>query len=277
MSNSRSSGVFYTYEEMHNVGIGPGSPNSWEQYTRINPVFREALETLYTPAAYKALHYHPSTFKRLLELPGTPSDRIKIFRMDLSGDFVQKISEADRSPYIPIIERARVTMKANHRNILLSLINGRTDDVSIFVNMGFACESAIEWADEPGERAGPPRMMSIGGADPRFRRNVLKGFFPYFSNLSVKLDEIMFFFTHAETDRPALVTGPSSERQAVIGFIRKHGVMQFFDKVCTQCGKTGNDLYKCPCKAVRYCCQECYHAHWPAHKQVCEWRCGRSE
>jgi hypothetical protein len=79
----------------------------------------------------------------------------------------------------------------------------------------------------------------------------------------------MFFFTCSHTDRIALVTAPDSEREAAIAFVRAHGVMQFFDKVCACCGKTGNDLFKCPCKAVRYCCSECQRTQWPLHKTVC--------
>ena len=124
------------------------------------------------------------------------------------------------------------------------------------------------------ERAGPPRLMNSGGADPRLKRIVLKGFFPYLCNHSAILEELMFFFSNAATGRLALVTGPAHERMALMTFVRKHGVMQFFDKVCAQCGKTG-DLDKCPCRAVRYCCVECFRAHWPAHREACEWKKGK--
>jgi hypothetical protein len=258
--------MLYTHEEMHSVGIGPGSPDSWDDYPQINSAFRDSVKGLYSPAAYKALHFDRFTFKRLFELPGTPSDRVKIFKME-GGCFVPRISEGDRSPYLPIIEAARRTMKANHRNILQALINGQTENVSVFLNMGFACESSIFWTADQNSAAGPP-------ATPY--RSILQGYFPYFSNLSAKLGEFMVFFTLAETDRIALATAPSSERRAVIEFLRRNGVMQFFDKVCARCGKTGDDLWKCPCKALRFCSWECHELHWPIHREDCEWRSARN-
>ena len=268
-----SGGIDYSHEEMHNVGIGPGSPNSWEEYAFISPVMRELLDTVYTPAAYKSLHYHPNTFKLIYELPGMTFDQLKIFKQE-NKSFIPKLCNNDRIPYLPIFNAGKQLIKTNHRNILQSLIARNTEDVSVFVNMGFACESFMEWTTEPGERKGPPRLMNCGGADPRLRRIILKGYFPYFSNLSIALGEIMFFFTYAPTGRLALVTAPDDEREAAIDFIRKNGVMQHFDKICAQCGKTG-EFGKCPCKAVRYCCDECHRAHWPLHREVCEWWAGK--
>ncbi len=250
------SSIVYAYEEMHSVGIGPGSPVEWSAYSSINPFFREMLETLYTPAAYKALHYNPNTFKRIYELPGMMRfSALEIFKLE-NGKFTPQLSHCSRAPYRPIFVAAQQMVKANHRNILQNLIERNTDDVSPFVNMGFACETRVE-----------------GGGGVR-RKVLFKGFFPYFSNSSAALGEIMFFFTRAETDRLALVTAPAGERQQAIEFIRAHGVIQFFDKVCAQCGLAASDLYKCPCKTVRYCCTECHHAHWPMHKPVCGWKRG---
>ena len=255
------------------MGIGPGSPDaSWASYAHIDPVFREMLETLYTPAAFKALHYYPETFKRLFELPGMAFERLDIFRKTDDGSFIPLISDADRAPYLPIFDCARPLVRSNHRAMLQNLIARRTDDIGVFVNMGLACESSLEWLDED-----EPQMttQTFGPADhPRLKRRVLRGFFPYLSNHSVALSEIMFFFTNAETDRLALVTAPDDEREAAIAFIRARGVMQGFIKVCAQCGKTGHkDLLKCSCcRAVRYCCAECQHRHWPLHKEACELR-----
>jgi hypothetical protein len=264
-------GTFYTYEEMHSVGIGPGSPDSWEHYAHIDPVFRQTLETLYTPAAYKALHYDPDTFKRIFRLPGMSFDALEIFKL-YDGKTTPLISAEDRGPYRPIFEAARVMVRSNHRNMLQNLVERRTDDVNVFVNMGWATESHMEWTAEPGPRAGPARLIGVGGEDPRLRRMVLRGFFPYLNNLSAALDEIMFFFPGARTDRLMLVTAPSDARRQAIEFIRQNGLVHFFKKVCAQCGKAGNDLFKCQCKAVRYCCAECQRAHWPVHKGLCAWR-----
>lgn len=269
------SGSNYTHEEMHNVGLGPGSPNSWDEYVHINPFMRDLLETMYTPAAYKALHYHPSTFKHIYRLPGMSFEDLEIFKFR-NHEFIPLLSHLDRTPYLPIFDAGRVMIRTNHRNVLHFLMARHTEDINVFVNMGIACESHTEWSSEPGERQGPPRLLNVGGADPRFRRIMLKGYFPYFSNLSAALGEIMFFFTYAPTGRLALVTAPADGRRAAIDFIREKGVMQFFDKVCAQCGKTG-ELDKCPCKAVRYCCVECHRAHWPLHRDVCEWRVRRGD
>lgn len=244
-----AAGDLYAYEEMHDVGIGPGSPDGWSEYAGIAPSFRRVLETFYTPAAYKALHYSPSTFKRIYELPGMQFDALEIFKLEKNSTFKPLTSERSRAPYAIIFAAARQMVRSNHRNILRNLIERRTDDVSPFINMGFACESR--------------------GAEGAI---VVKGFFPYFSNSSAALGEIMFFFTCARTDRLALVTAPSDERQRATDFIRAHGVMHFFDRICAQCGLAASDLFKCPCRAVRYCCTDCHHAHWPRHKAVCEWR-----
>lgn len=261
----------YSHEEMHSVGIGPGSPNSWDEYSNISPDFKELLQTMYTPAAYKGLHYNSNTFKHLYTLTGLPFKHLEIFKLD-GKKIVPLISELCRAPYRPIHLCAQITIRNNHRGALQNITARRTDDISPFVNMGFACESIVTYADEPGPREGPARLAHLHGNDPRFRRTMLKGFFPYLCNLSVALGEIMFFFTYAQTGRLALVTAPDYEREKAITFMREHGVMQLFDKVCAQCGKTGDDLYKCKCRGVRYCCIECSKAHWPMHKDTCEWR-----
>lgn len=259
-----SDGIVYVQGDMRNIGAG--SPDTWSEYDRIEPNFREVIEKLYTPKAYKALHYHPNTFKRIFELPGMTFDKLEIFKLE-DKNFALKTSESSRSPYLIIFETARHMIKSIHRSMLQNIVARQVDDVSIFVNMSFACETSIEWTPEPIGR-------SMSGTF--FKQTTLKGFFPYFSNLSADLDEIMFFFTYANTDRIVLVTAPNHERKMAIEFVRKQGVMQFFDKVCAQCGKTGN-LDKCPCKAVRYCCTECHRAHWPLHKVDCEWVCKKHQ
>ena len=244
----------YSHEELHNVGIGPGSPDSWDEYSCISPNFKELLKTMYTPAAYKGLHYNASTFKHLFKLTGLSFESLEIFKLD-GTKFVPLISELHRAPYRSIHLGGQMTARNNHRGALQNIIARRTDDISPFVNMGFACESIVTYADDPCER-----------------RTMLRGFFSYLCNLSVALNEIMFFFTYAQTGRLALVTAPDYEREKAIAFVRERGVMQFFDKVCAQCGKTGNDLFKCPCRAVRYCCAVCSSVHWPMHKETCDWR-----
>lgn len=241
----------YAYEEMHDMGIGPGSADAWSGYAMISPSFRRMVEPLFTPSAFKALHYNPATFKRIYELPGMAFHMLEIFKFE-NGIFIPPSS---RAPYHIVFNAARQMVRMNHRNILRNIIERRTDDISPFVNMGFVFESRFGWWGEEADR-----------------QMLYKGFFPYFSNSSVSLAEIMFFFIHAETDRLVLVTAPTSERRRATDFIRAHGAMHFFDKVCAQCGLTGSDMYKCPCKAVRYCSTECQHAHWPLHSEMCELR-----
>ena len=253
----------YAYEEMHDLGIGPESPATWGEYASITPSFRQVLETFYTPSAYKALHYNPNTFKRIYELPGMQQfEELEIFKLEKNSnnDFIPLTSTSSRSPYAIIFAAARQMIRFNHRNILRNLIERRTDDVSPFVNMGFVCES---------------RRGNIPGGEEK-RGILLAGFFPYFSNSSVELGEIMFFFSCARTNRLALVTAPNEERQRATDFIRAHGIMHLFDRICAYCGIAASDLYKCPCKAVRYCSTDCHHAHWPRHKAACGWKSGGS-
>lgn len=249
----------YAYEEMHDLGIGPESPATWGEYASITPSFRQVLETFYTPSAYKALHYNPNTFKRIYELPGMQHfEELEIFKLEKNNnEFIPLTSTSSRSPYAIIFAAARQMIRVNHRNILRNLIERRTDDVSPFVNMGFVCESR--------------RCCNIPGEEEEKKGGVilLAGFFPYFSNSSVALGETMFFFSCARTNRLALVTAPNEERQRATDFIRAHGVMHLFDRICAYCGIAASDLYKCPCKAVRYCSTDCHHAHWPRHKVAC--------
>ena len=246
------------------AGIGPGSPASWDGYPSIPSRVQDVLHTVLTPAAYRSVLYQPNTFKRIYELPGMAFDQLEIFRRQ-NGEFTAQKSKKERSPYRSIFHKGQELVRDNHRNALRNIIAGTTDDVSVFVNMAFISKSYTEWTEG--------LKVCLEKTDPRYRRVVLKGYFPYASNLSTELGEIMFFFAYAPTDRLALVTVPTDERAAAVDFIIKNGAMQLFDKVCAQCGKTGGggELDKCPCKTVRYCCVECYREHWPLHKADCEW------
>jgi hypothetical protein len=85
------------------------------------------------------------------------------------------------------------------------------------------------------------------------------GIYPYVSNRSDVLGEMMFYFHHAKLKRTVLVTAPVGEREAAISFLREHSTLHPFDKFCSVCGKTGG-LLKCPCKRVRNCGAECQRA-----------------
>ncbi len=216
-----------------------------------------------TPAAYKAMHYHPETFGGIFALRRMRFEDLAIFRIctrqtpppaqtelerftvvRCDGSVVDTlVSEAERSVYRAIFAQSRDQIGRNHRAVVQNTRDGNMQDVDSFVSMGFSF--AMHRCDH---------------------RLVLKGFYPYFS--AVDRGQCMLFFTHAELHRLVLITVSVVERVHALNFILTHGVLHTFDKMCAHCGKTGG-LLKCACRAVRYCSRECQDKHWASHKAEC--------
>ena len=250
---------------MQGVGIGPGSPNSWDAYPLISPEMRSALSALITPKAYKAMHYHPDTFNKLFHLGQMAFSDLMIFQIknktakppsqtELTGFTVVKrgdasiellLRDSDRSAFAAIFEGSRAAMDHNSRVFNRNLLAGNTEDIESLPGMGFSF--ALRRYDNP------PFL-------------VLKGFYPYFSDGDA--NQCFFIFFHSTLSRLALISVPTAKREHALGFILEHSELHTFDKVCAACGKTGG-LGKCKCGAVRYCDVECQTLHWPLHKTEC--------
>jgi hypothetical protein len=81
-------------------------------------------------------------------------------------------------------------------------------------------------------------------------------------------------FYHKGMDKIViLVTSTMADQKlAMMSYAALHGVAITDVKICGHCGKAaadGHELKKCPCKAVRYCGDECQKAHWSHHKTSC--------
>ena len=253
--------------DLQAIGLGPDCPTAWDGYPDIPVEYREHLGATITPGACLRLHYLPDTFAEVFGLISARFEKIPIFRKD-GVIFTGLESKPSRSPYRSITDAVKDMLKSNHEWMERNIEIGNTKDISHFLNMSFIFEVKL-FLDE-AEPIGPPRYESFTDSAGRtVRRSVVTGFFPYISNRSDTLGEIMFFFHHAKLKRIALITAPIGERADAVNFIRAHGTLHTFDKLCAMCGKTG-DLRKCEgCKSVRYCSKECQVAHWSEHKREC--------
>jgi hypothetical protein len=245
------------------IGLGEKSPDSWYDYPCLSKDFQEFMSATITPSAYLKLYHQPETFEKVFGFISQKFDTLPIFRKD-GWIYTQLEAKKLRSPYRPIADAARKMLKSSKEWMERNVQEGRTRDISHFINMAFVFESKLLLSD-----GGVSRMEELSAASGlTVERLVLNGFYPYFSNRSEALGEIMFLFHHAKLRCLALITVPIEEREEAVTFIRAHGTVYRFDKLCALCGKTG-DLLKCPCKRVRYCGAECQHAHWGEHRRSC--------
>lgn len=246
--------IYNLLGDLQSIGLGPDSPGSWHQYPSLTPEFQAFMSTAITPFAYYRLYFQPNTFENIFGLISQRFESLTIFRKD-GWIFTQLEAKKLRSQYRPIFDAARVMLRRSKEE---------QHDIRQFVNMSFVFEQQLFLTE-----GGPTRMEAFSKEEGlSVQQHVLNGFFPYFSNRSDDLGEIMFIFHHAKLKRLALVTVPIDEREEAVHFIRTHGTMHTFDKLCAVCGKTG-ELLKCPCKRVRYCGAECQRAHWAEHMRVC--------
>jgi hypothetical protein len=261
-----NAGVFNLSGVLQRIGLGPGSPNNWSDYPALSLPIQEALSSIITPFAFKALHYHPESFQKVYALQRARFEEIPIFRINSSsvnsretelqgftvlqqgGSLVDMLeSDTARSAYRSVFENSRIIVSRNHCVATNNVRRGNTQDIDSLVNMAFA--------------------FSVR-RDRQTSHTTLMGFYPYFSTRDDALGEYVFFFFHAELDTLVLISTPLSERDHGLNFILTHGALHTFDKVCARCGKTG-ELLKCGCRKVRYCGKECQMEHWGLHKAEC--------
>ena len=227
---------------MREIGLGSENPNSWDAYPSLTPLSCEMLDSVMSPAAYKALHFHRDTFERILSIDQVQFDRLSIFKCFDTGGARQLGSQSLRAPYIGHFEYARETVSRNRL-----VVAQNAGDIRLLENMSFAVSVGTDG-------------VGTGG------RLMVKGFYPYFASMMEDLDEYMFMYFHSELDCIAMVT--STVPECAVQFMLKTGSVQVFDKLCAWCGRTG-DLHKCPCKVVRYCGRECQVLHWVSHAGEC--------
>ena len=264
MSLQHIAPTFNICADFHGIGLGADSPDSWYEYPMLTRDYQEYMSAIVTPSAYLKLYYQTDTFEKIFSFITQKFESLPIFRKD-GWVFTELEAKRLRSPYRPIADVARKMLKSSKEWMERNLEEGNTRDISHFINMSFVFESKLLLSDEE-EGTRMEELSAAAGL--RVERSVLNGFYPYFSNRSEALGEIMFIFHHFKLKRLALVTVPIEEREEAVTFIRAHGTLYRFDKLCALCGKTG-DLLKCPCKRVRYCGAECQRAHWAEHRRSC--------
>ena len=260
----------YLVQDAQALGINTSAPGvSWDDYPSMCPFLREVIRTTMTPKAFVELHYTPSTFGKIFGLITTRFETVPIFRKE--GNIFVELGKHSQAPYRPIHTCMQTLLKHNLQTINDNIRNNKRDSISNgFQNLAFVTESRVKMTTEEvvSERFNALSSFTLQQYGEHVQSTSVDGFFPYFSNRSDALGEIMFYFHHAKLKGPVLVTAPVEEREAAITFLRTHSTLHTFDKICAVCGKTGG-LLKCPCKRVRYCSAECQHADWPEHKAGC--------
>jgi hypothetical protein len=230
------------FVQMHEIGLGPGSPDQWDAYPMLTPFMCEVLDTVMSPTAYKALHYHPDSFRRILSIDELQFDQLPIFKCDDTG-FQLVESCSARAEYDDYFQHARSIVAQNRVVLAMDTLRG---DIALLKNMAFAVSAGVD------------------SADGRF---MVRGFYPYFSSSIDSLQEHVFLYFHSELNR--IVMAVSAAPTYAVQFMLQTGRIHEFDKICAWCGKTGIGLHKCPCKVVRYCGRECQRRHWASHAGEC--------
>ena len=264
-------GDYLCYDSQTITTAIDGSGLSWDDYPLMSPYLREVMRAHMTPKAFIELHHAPSTFGNIFRLIGTRPETVPVFRKE--GSIFVELAKRSHAPYRPILACMQILLKYNRSTIEKNAGAARSIHDG-FQNMAIVTECRTNLRsmdDQTVVVAGAKRYEALSAfVRPRFGGDVhsthTAGFFPYLSNRSDALGEIMFCFHHAARRTLVLVTAPIEAREDAIAFLRAHSTLHPFDKHCAVCGKTG-DLRKCPCKRVRYCSAECQQMDWPEHKE----------
>ena len=229
------------YARMHEI-VNFASTDTWDAYPALTPLMCEMLDTVMSPAAYTALHFHKDTFERILSIDQLQFEQLPIFKCFDNGKSKQLHSHPTRAQYIAVFNYARDTVASNR-----IALNSQTREIGLIQNMAFAVSSGFEGTGAEG-------------------RLTVKGFHPYFSESFENPSEYVFVFFHTELDQIVMATSAAPDH--AVQFMLRTGTMQLFDKLCAWCGKIGQ-LAKCKCKIVRYCCRDCQVRHWASHSKEC--------
>ena len=214
---------------------------TWGEYMRLSPSDQNAMEAILTPHAFRELTRTEKSFEHMFHIFNQNFSNLPIFTLKHQG-FVPLQGVGARTRYTlcfmliqHILERTR------------QLISAGVRDQSEFINMSMA------FCKDPSE-------------------SKIIGYTTYcrYTDPTTIGEELVFAFFHKTLRRVVLVTVPGEEhRSAAISFICGKALVLPFDKVCCWCGRTAENLKKCPCKGVRYCNAECQHLHWDLHKSDC--------
>ena len=169
----------YMLNNVQAAGVQPGMP--WSAFPEISTEAQRVLESTYSTKAFIELHYVPETFDKLFNMDKKFA-RLPIFRKDGSV-FVQLASKTTRYPYIAIHNAGMERLQDNRKWRTRNVQTGNKPDIARFFNMAFVSETKSDRyvCQKTGEE---------------IRYSQVDGFFPYFSNRSDKLKEIMFYFHH---------------------------------------------------------------------------------
>jgi len=240
---------------LRDIGLSDSPAASWDDYPALTPFVRGMLNSIMTPAAYKALYLHPSTFEKVYTLTSMRFSELTILKG--SGERFEALeSRESRLCYAEIFEFAQLTILENCARAQRDRQQGVEPDIQELCNMAISFLGCME------ECCGVERM-------------VIKGCFPYFTSCELSIGETVFFYFHSQLNRIVLIASSFDERGCAVRHILATGLLHTFERLCAWCGRAAEsgaiaaDLRKCPCKKVRYCDAECQTSHWPAHKAEC--------
>ena len=218
---------------------------TWAEFVRLSADDCAAMEGILTPRAFRVLLGSERTFERLSDVFGQIFSFTPVFALGPEG-FRQLLGVADRARYSAWFLQIQYLVVHNTQARVDNASSGVCDQ-SRFQNMSF-----IFVAGEGGVRAA--------------------GFSPYFRFFwpEVHGEERIFAFHHKPMRKVVLAAIPGLQHMpAFLQFVCESGTVVAFDKTCGWCGKTSEDLLKCPCKGVRYCGADCQRRHWALHRVAC--------
>lgn len=186
ISGNENNSVPQTRYMLNNVqaaGISPGQP--WSAYNQISRDAQECNQNTLTTGAFIELYYQRETFDRLFNMNKKFAE-LQIFRKD-GNFFSQLVSKSLRSPYSVIHATGLKQLKANQTWMVHNIKTGNKADIARLINMSFVTETRLNryLCEKTGEVTQITEVW---------------GFFPYFSNRSDALGEIMFYFHHKVTN-----------------------------------------------------------------------------
>ena len=169
----------YFLSDVAGAGIQPGQP--WSAFPEVSQDSHNILQNTYSTKACIELYYVPETIEKLFKMDRKFA-RLPIFKKQ-GRIFVQLESKASRSPYSSIHEKGLKLLDSNQEWMIHNIKTGNKADIARLRNMAFVSETklTIYKCKKTGEET---------------QQTKVTGFFPYFSNRSEALGEVMFYFHH---------------------------------------------------------------------------------
>ena len=138
------------FVQAHEIA-GHGNPDTWSAFPMLPPFICEVLDTIISPAAYAALHFHPDSFGRILAIDRLRFEQIPIFRFE--GDSFRPVELPRRGDYAAVFEQVLLVV-ARNRAIIEAAAPGVPKDIGSIQHMAFAISAGPERDAAGAERRG---------------------------------------------------------------------------------------------------------------------------